>query len=124
MGSYKDLIVFKKAYSLAMDILKASRSFPADEKYSLTDQIRRSSRSVCVNIGEAYRRRRYPAHFVSKLTDSNAENTETEIWIQFSFDCKYFSESEHTDFSQRCEEVGRILGFMIDHPEKFCGGGS
>ena len=120
MGSYKDLVVFKKAYSLAMDILKKSKPFPADEKYSLTDQIRRSSRSVCVNIGEAYRRRKYPAHFVSKLTDSNAENTETEIWIQFSVDCKYLGELEFKDFSERCEEVGRMLGYMIDHPEKFC----
>ena len=120
MGSYKDLIVFKKAYSLALDILKKSKSFPAEEKYSLTDQIRRSSRSVCVNIGEAYRRRKYPAHFVSKLTDSNAENTETEIWIQFSMDFKYFNELEYKDFSERCEEVGRILGYMIEHPEKFC----
>ncbi len=120
MGSYKDLIVFKKAYSLAMDILKATKSFPAEEKYSLTDQIRRSSRSVCVNIGEAYRRRTYPAHFVSKLTDSNAENTETGIWIQFSTDCKYLNDFEFKGFSERCEEVGRILGYMIDHPEKFC----
>ena len=120
MGSYKDLIVYKKAYSLAMDILKKSRSFPAEEKYSLTDQIRRSSRSVCANIGEAYRRKQYPAHFVSKLTDSNAENTETEIWIQFSFDCSYFNETEYRNFLGRCEEVGRILGFMIKHPERFC----
>ena len=120
MGSYKELAAFRKVYSLAMDILKTIKSFPAEEKYSLTDQIRRSSRSVCVNIGEAYRRRKYPAHFVSKLTDSNAENTETEIWIQFSMDCKYFNELEFRDFSERCEEVGRILGYMIEHPEKFC----
>ena len=120
MGSYKDLIVFQKAYSLAMDILKKSKSFPAEEKYSLTDQIRRSSRSVCVNIGEAYRRRKYPAHFVSKLSDCNAENTETEIWIQFSVDCKYIDELEYKNFLERCDEVGRMLGYMIDHPEKFC----
>jgi len=120
MGSYKDLIVFKKAYSLAMDILKKTKFFPPEEKYSLTDQIRRSSRSVCVNIGEAYRRRKYEAYFVSKLTDSNAENTETEIWIQFSKDCKYLDESDYKDFSHRCEEVGRMLGSMIDHPKKFC----
>jgi len=120
MSGYRDLIVFKKAYSLAMDILKKSKSFPADEKYSLTDQIRRSSRSVCVNLGEAYRRRKYPAHFVSKLTDCNAENTETEIWIQFSNDCKYLDAIEYTDFTKRCEEVGRLLTYMIDNPGKFC----
>ena len=123
MGSYKDLVVFKKAYSLAMDILQISKSFPSDEKFSLTDQIRRSSRSVCVNIGEAYRRRKYPAHFVSKLTDSNAENTETEIWIQFSLDCKYLNDVQYKNFSDRCEEVGRMLGSMIEHPEKFCSRG-
>jgi len=120
MGSYKDLTVFKKAYSLAMDFLKTSKSFPSEEKYSLTDQIRGSSRSVCANIGEAYRRKKYPAHFVSKLTDSNAENTETEIWIQFSFDCKYIDELEYREFTERCTEVGRMLGFMIEHPERFC----
>lgn len=120
MGTYKDFIVFRKAYSLAMDILKKSRSFPPEEKFSLTDQIRRSSRSVCVNIGEAYRRRKYQPYFVSKLTDSNAENTETEIWIQFLKDCQYLDELDYKDFSKRCEEVGRMLGSMIDHPEKFC----
>ena len=121
MGDYKDLIVFKKAFSLAMDIFEISKSFPADEKYSLSDQIRRSSRSVCTNLGEAYRRRKYPSHFVSKLADSDAENTETEIWIQFSFDCKYIIDAQYKDFSERCAEVGRILGYMIRHPDKYCG---
>jgi four helix bundle protein len=120
MGTYNDLEVFKKAYQLAMDIFEVSKSFPKEEKYSLTDQVRRSSRSVCVNFGEAYRRRKYPAHFVSKLTDSDAENTETEIWIKFSFDCKYINESTFSDFNNRCAEVGRILGYMISHPDKFC----
>ena len=121
MGTYKDLIVFKKAYSLAMDILTISKSFPTEEKYSLTDQIRRSSRSVCVNLGEAYRRRQYPAHFVSKLSDCDAENTETEIWIQFCFDCKYINDTQFADLSTRCAEIGRIIGHMINHPDKFSG---
>ena len=120
MGSYKDLEAFKKAYALAMEIFEISKSFPKEEKYSLTDQVRRSSRSVCANFGEAYRRRKYPAHFVSKLTDADAENTETEIWIQFSFDCKYINEIKYKEFLERSAEVGRLLGYMISHPDKFC----
>ena len=120
MGCYVDLEAFKKAYALAMDIFEISKSFPKEEKYSLTDQVRRSSRSVCANFGEAYRRRKYPAHFVSKLADSDAENTETEIWIKFSFDCKYINEQKYNDFTEKCAEVGRMLGFMIQNPDKFC----
>ena len=119
MGSYKDLEVFKKAYALAMDIFEVSKTFPSEEKYSLTDQVRRSSRSVCANFGEAYRRRKYPAHFVNKLADCDAENTETEIWIKFSFDCKYISEAVFSDLESKSSEVGRMLGFMISHPEKY-----
>lgn len=119
MGSYKDLVVFKKAYSLSMDIFEISKSFPKEEKYSLTDQIRRSSRSVCTNFGEAYRRRKYPAHFLSKLTDCDAENTETEIWIQFCFDCKYINEITLQDLLGKSAEVGKMLGHMISNPEKY-----
>jgi four helix bundle protein len=79
MGDYKDLIVFQKAYVLAMDIFEETKNFPTEEKFSLTDQIRRSSRSVCTNFAEAYRKRRYKAYFVSKLSDSETENTETEV---------------------------------------------
>ena len=111
--------VFKKAYALAMEIFEISKSFPSEEKYSLTDQVRRSSRSVCVNFGEAYRRRKYPAHFVSKLTDADAENTETEIWIKFSFDCKYINEASFLNLENRSAEVGRMLGHMINNPEKY-----
>jgi four helix bundle protein len=119
MGTYSDLIIFKKAYQLSMDIFEMTKSFPSEEKYSLTDQIRRSSRSVCVNFGEAYRRRKYPAHFVSKLTDSDAENTETEIWLKFAFDCKYISEQMYKGLCEKCAEVGRLLGHMILNPEKY-----
>ena len=119
MGSYKDLVVFKKAYGLAMDIFDISKTFPKEEKYSLIDQIRRSSRSVCANFGEAYRRRKYPAHFLSKLADCDAENTETEIWIQFCFDCRYIDEIKLQDLLARCAEVGRMLGHMISYPEKY-----
>ena len=119
MGTYSDLQVFKKAYKLAMDILEVSKSFPKEEKYSLTDQVRRSSRSVCVNFGEAYRRRKYPAHFVSKLSDSDAENTETEIWLMFAFDCKYTTEVICNDLKNSCAEVGKMLAYMINNPRKY-----
>ena len=89
MGDFKDLIVYQKAYQLAMEIFHISKKFPAEEKYSLTDQIRRSSRSVCSNLAEAYRRRKYKAHFLSKLTDCESENSETEVWLDFSRDCQY-----------------------------------
>ena len=119
MGSYKDLVVFKKAYELAMEIFEVSKSFPKEEKYSLIDQIRRSSRSVCANFGEAYRRRKYPAHFLSKLADCDAENTETEIWIQFCFDCGYIDAIKLQELLAKCAEVGRMLGHMISNPEKY-----
>ena len=93
MSSFKDLIVYIKAFSLSMEIFEVSKGFPKEEKYALTDQVRRSSRSVCANIGEAYRKRRYPAHFISKLTDSDAENSETQVWIDFAFACKYIVEN-------------------------------
>lgn len=86
MGDYRDLIVYQKAYKLAMDIYEVTKKFPAEEKYSLTDQIRRSSRSVCANFVEAYRRRKYKAHFLSKLNDSETENAETGVWLDFSKD--------------------------------------
>jgi len=119
MGSYKDLIVYQKAYKLAMDIFERTKKFPSEEKYSLTDQIRRSSRSVCVNLVEAYRRRKYKAHFVSKLTDSSTENAETQVWLDFSKDCKYFEVGEYEDFKSRNDEVGKIIWHMIENPDKF-----
>lgn len=119
MSSFKDLIVYKKAFSLSMEIFEVSKGFPKEEKYALTDQVRRSSRSVCANIGEAYRKRRYPAHFISKLTDSDAENSETQVWIAFAFSCKYIDEYTFISFIQRSEEVGRLINHMIANPEKY-----
>ncbi|MDA3893227.1 MAG: four helix bundle protein [Salinivirgaceae bacterium] len=88
---FRELLAYKKAFELALKIFEITKSFPSEEKYSLTDQIRRSSRSVCSNIGEAYRKRRYPKHFTSKLSDSDGENTETQIWLDFSLSFKYIS---------------------------------
>ena len=99
--------------------MKSQKSFPPEEKYSLTDQIRRSSRSVCTNLGEGYRKRRYKAHFISKLSDAETENTETGIWLDFSHDCKYLSDEKYKNFIFRNTEVGKILWTMINNPEKF-----
>ena len=116
---FESLKVWQNALTHSNEIDLMVKSFPKEEKYSLTDQVRRSSRSVCTNFGEAYRRRKYPAHFASKLSDSDAENTETEIWIRFAFDCKYIEESVFFNLKNRCTEVGRMLGHMINNPEKY-----
>jgi len=118
--SFKDLIVYKKAFEQAMRIFEVTKSFPKVEQYSLTDQIRRSSRSVCVNMGESWRKRRYVAHFVSKLTDSDAEATETMIWLDFSLKCNYINSQVYRDLSDEYEQIGRMLGSMITSPQRFC----
>ncbi|MCX6318523.1 MAG: four helix bundle protein [Bacteroidetes bacterium] len=122
MGTFRGLIVYKKAFELAMEVFEITKSFPKEEKYSLTDQIRRSSRPVCANIGEGYRKRRYIAHFVSKVTDSDMENTETQVWLDFSLSCKYITNEVYNDKSAKCSEVGRLLQHLIRYPEKYgCG---
>jgi four helix bundle protein len=117
--SFRSLIVFKKAFPLSMDIREIARDFPIEEKYSLTDQIIRSSRSICVNIGEAYRKRKYPRSFVSKLSDSDAENTETQVWLDFAYACKYLSKQDYDNLIQRSEEIGKLLQYMMSNPDKF-----
>src|SRR5262245_47405117 len=114
--SAKDLEVYRKAYDLSMMIFRTSLRFPAEERYALTGQIRRSSRSVCMNLREAWAKRRYSAHFVSKLTDCDGENGETDTSLDFAKDCCYISTDEHADLSNRCAEVGRMLGAMIQNP--------
>lgn len=84
---FRDLLAYQKGFKLAMNVFEISKLFPKEEKYSLTDQIRRSSRSVCSNLGEGYRKRRYPAHFVAKVSDSDMENTETQVWLDFALVC-------------------------------------
>jgi len=119
MGGHKDLKVFQMAYRLAMEIFHLTRNFPAEEKYSLTDQIRRSSRSVAANIAEGYRKRQYPKVFVNKLSDSDGEATETQVWLEFSRDCGYLSIEVCQRLLGEYEEVGKMLGGMMFHPEKF-----
>lgn len=102
-----------------MEIFHLSKKFPKEEVYSLTDQIRRSSRSVAVNIAEGFRKRQYPKMFVNKLSDSDGEATETQAWLDFAFDCGYISAETHQSLVSRYQEVGRMLGSMMATPEKF-----
>ena len=117
--SAKDLAVYAKAYDLAMLVFHASTRFPPEERFALTSQIRRSSRSVCLNLREAWAKRRYAAHFVSKLTDSDAENSETDSSLDFARDCGYIAPDEHAAWAAQCAEVGRMLGSMIHNPGPF-----
>ena len=116
---FRNLTVYKKAFTLAMDIYHVSRKFPKDELYSLTTQIRKSSRSVCSNIGEGYRKRLYEAHFVSKISDSDMENTETQVWLDFSLACEYISKEVFDEFNGLSEEIGRLLNHMIQNPKNY-----
>lgn len=117
---FRDLKVYQLAYKLALEIFEISRSFPKEEKYSLTDQIRRSSRSVPANIAEAWYKRRYPKSFINKLIDSAGEAGETEVWLDFSLDHGYLTKAKHDELIEKYNEVNRILAGMINKPEKFC----
>ena len=119
INSAKDLRVYKKAYALAMEIFNLSKSWSKDEKYSLTDQIRRSSKSVCSNLREAWAKRRYEAHFISKLTDCDGENSETDTWLDFAKDCQYLSGEKHRHLVEEYQTVGAMLGSMIKDPTPF-----
>src|ERR1700730_8345394 len=116
VNSARDLAVYKLAYELAMEIFELSKRSPPEEKFALTTQIRRSSRSVCLNLREAWAKRRYEAHFISKLTDSDGENGETETWLNFACDCGYLPKRDHALFTEQCREVGAMLGSVIKDP--------
>ncbi len=111
--------MYKAAYELAMEIFEISKTWPTEERYSLTDQIRKSSRSVYSNLREAWAKRRYEAHFVSKLTDVDGENSETDTWLDFARDCGYLSITEHDRLAEKCRSVGKMLGSMLKNPESF-----
>jgi len=119
MRGYRDLKVYQLAYKLAMEIFNESKSFPKEERYSLTDQIRRSSRSVATNIAEGYRKRRYQNMFISKMADADSETAETQVWLDFAYDCNYLSEERHDELMSSYEDIGKMLGSMITTPEKF-----
>jgi four helix bundle protein len=122
MGTYKDLLLYKKTFALAMEIHTITKKFPKEEMYSLTDQIRRSSRSANICLIEAYRKRKYPNYFVSKLTDVDMENSETQGWLEFSLACDYLSKEIYDKLKEQSDEVGRIVQYMIDNPGKFGAG--
>jgi four helix bundle protein len=127
-GGFNSLKVYQLAYQLAMEIFEVSKKFPKEETYSLTDQtcpprlgrrVRRSSGSVCSNIAEAFRKRRYPKNFTNKISDADGKASETTVWIDFAKNCKYINEQMHKLLNKRYEEVGKILGSMADNPGKF-----
>jgi four helix bundle protein len=119
INSAKDLKVYKAAYELAMEIFEISKQWPVEERYSLIDQIRRASRSVCSNLREAWAKRRYEAHFINKLTDSDAENSETDTWLDFSKNCGYLNEEDHKRLTAQCSDIGKMLGSMLKNPGAF-----
>lgn len=119
--SFRDLIVYKKSRQLQQEIFKLTRKFPKDENFSLTDQIRRSSRSIGANLAESWAKRRYEKHFISKLTDADGEQMETQHWIETALDCEYIDQKISVQLLDKCLEIGRMLGGMMEKSELFCG---
>ena len=119
INSAKDLIVYKRAYELSMLIFELTKRFPPEERYALTSQVRRSSRSICLNLREAWAKRRYSAAFIAKLTDCDGENGETDSSIDFAYDCGYIDQEQHAQLTGMVTEIGKMLGSMIQNPEKF-----
>ena len=119
INSAKDLNVYKSGYELAMRVFELSKRFPPEERFALTSQIRRSSRSVCLNLREAWAKRRYEAHFINKLTDCDGENSETDSSLDFARDCLYITSEQHRELTSLGSEVGRMLGTMIKNPTGF-----
>jgi four helix bundle protein len=120
ISSFKDLRVYKLAFELQQEVFEISKRFPVEERYSLTDQIRRSSRSIGANVSEAWQKRRYVAHFVSKLSDADGEQAESQHWVETAFACNYLGQEEHAGLIERCSRIGQMLGTMMAKPEKFC----
>src|SRR2546426_9581675 len=119
INSAKELDVYKAAYDLAMRIFEITKSFPTEERFAFTSQIRRSSRSICLNLREAWAKRRYEAHFISKLTDCDGENGETDSSLDFAKDCGYITSEQHAELVALSHEAGRMLGSMIKNPSPF-----
>lgn len=119
INSAKELTVYQKGSELAMRVFEVSKHFPAEERFALTGQVRRSSRSVCLNLREAWAKRRYAAHFISKLTDCDGENSETDSSLDFARDCHYITLEQHHELTSLCREIGKMLGSMIRNPQAF-----
>jgi len=120
-GSFRDLIVYQKSRKLAKEIKEITQPFPREEKCSLVDQIRRSSRAIGANMAESWAKRRYEKHFISKLTDSDGEQMETQHWIGIALDCEYIDQNTHDQLIAKCLEIGRMLNGMMDKADLFCG---
>jgi four helix bundle protein len=118
--SFRDLVVYRKAFDIAQRLFVISSSFPREEKYSLTDQVRRSSRSVGAQIAEAWGKRKYEKHFVSKLTDADAEQLETQHWVAIAASSGYLKKSDHDELQDELSRVGRMLHSMITKSGTFC----
>lgn len=118
--NFEDLDVYRLAVELQQEIFERTKRFPAEERYSLTDQIRRSSRSIGANIAEAWAKRRYQAHFVSKLTDADGEQLETRHWLKTSLLSGYVADTEHQTLVAQCEEIGQKLGRMMADADRWC----
>ena len=119
--SFRDLVVYKKARQLSSEIFQITKTFPREEMFSLTNQIRRTSRSIGAQIAEAWAKRRYERHFVSKLTDADGEQQETQHWLDTAVDCGYLSQSQAAALDEKCAEIGRLLGGMVAKADRFCG---
>ena len=119
---FRDLAIYQKAFDLQQRIFYLTRNFPKDEQYSLTDQVRQSSRSIGANLAEAWKKRNYPAHFASKLTDADSEQAETIHWIKTALACGYITEKEYEELVDGCEQIGRMLGTMLRDAERWCSG--
>ena len=117
--SFEDLDVYQLAFELQQEIFELTKTFPKEETYSLTDQIRRSSRSIGANIAEAWAKRRYPAHFISKLSDSDGELNETRHWLKSALICKYISDTDYDVLIEKCKTIGRKLGHMMQNADKW-----
>ncbi len=120
--SFRDLVVYQKAWELAQEIFEVTAAFPREEMFALTDQMRRSSHAIGANIAEAWAKRRYERHFLSKLTDADGEQQETQHWIETAADCGYLTEQQAASLMRRCEEIGRLLGGMMAKADLFCSG--
>jgi four helix bundle protein len=119
INSVKELKVYKESYAMAMEIFEVSKQWPPDERYSLIGQIRKCTRSVCSNLREAWAKRRYQAHFLTKLTDCDGENIETDTWLDFARDCGYLKQEDYERLAEKCRSVGRMLGSMLMNPDPF-----
>jgi len=117
--SHRQLDVYQLAFQVSVEIYNLSKTFPKEETYSLTDQIRRSSRSVCANLAESFRKRKYPKHFVSKLSDSEAEAAETQVWLDFALEFQYITKEEFEILDDKCERIIGKLVNMAAHPENW-----